>query len=66
MVQLEEKFQNMDVVVTRFMIKFNFLRQKGPPNPLLINERLMKQDDYDKKIREFSKEQVNNSALQGI
>ena len=66
MIQLEDKFQNMEVVITRFMIKFDVLRKKGLPNPLVINDILMKQDDYDKNIREFAKEQVNNSALQGI
>ena len=66
MIQIEEKIQNMEVAITRFMIKFDVLRQKGLPNPLVINDRLMKQDDYDKKIRDFSKEQVNNSTLRGF
>ena len=56
----------MGMAITRFMIKFDVLRPKDLPNPLVINDKLMKQDDYDKKIREFSKEQVKNSALQGI
>ena len=56
----------MEVSITRFMIKFDVIRKKCLPNPLVINDRLMEWDDYDKKIREFAKEQVNNSALQGI
>ena len=42
MIQLEDKFQNMEISITRFMIKFDVLRQKGLPNPLVINDRLMK------------------------
>ena len=56
MIQLEEKFQNMEVSITRFMMKFDVLRQKGLPNPLVIHEKLMKQDDYDKKMREVAKD----------
>ena len=49
----------MEVAITRFMMKFDVLRQKGPPNPLVIHEKLMKQDGYDNKMREIAKEQVN-------
>ena len=55
MTQLEEKCQNMEIAITRFMIKFDLLSQKGLPNPLVINDRLMKHEDYDKKIRYFPK-----------
>ena len=56
----------MEMEITRFMIKFDVLRKKGLPNHLVINDILMKQEDYDKNIRDFSKEQINKSALQGI
>ena len=56
----------MEVSITRFMMKFDVLRQKGLPNPLLIHDKLMKQDDYDKKMREFSKDQVNVPTSHGI
>ena len=65
-VQLEEKCRNMELSITRFMVKFDVLRKKGLPNPLVINERLMKCEDYDKKIREEAKEQANNSSMKGI
>ena len=55
MVQLEEKCHNMDITLTRLMVKSDILRQKGLPNPFVINERLMKHEDYDKKIREVEK-----------
>ena len=66
MIQLEDKFQNMEVSITRFMMKFDVLRQKGLPSPLVIHEELMKQDDYDNKMREFSKDQVNLPSSKGI
>ena len=66
MTKLEDKCQNMELAITRFMVKFDNLRQKGLPNPLVINDRLMKHEDYDKKIREVAKEQVENSAMKGI
>lgn len=66
MKQLEEKCQNMQLEVDRFMVKFDVLRQKGLPNPLVINDRLMKHEDYDKKIREVAKEQCKNSSMKRI
>ena len=55
MVQLEEKCQTMELTIDRFMVKFDVLRQEGFPNPLGINDRLMRHEDYDKKIREVAK-----------
>ena len=49
----------MNTIVTRFMVKFTNLRQKGLPDIMVINEKLMPQNDYDKKIIEHAKEQVN-------
>ena len=66
MVQLEDKRQNMEPTITKFMVKLNVLRHKGLTNPLVINDRLMKHEDYDKKIREMAKEQSNNSSMNGI
>lgn len=66
MIQLEEKCQNMEVSITRFTMKFDFLRQKILPNPLVIHDKLMKQDGYDKKMREISKDQTKLLTSQGI
>lgn len=66
MVQLEDKCQNMELAITIFMMKFDVLRQKGLPNSLVMNVKLMKHEDYDKKIREVAKEQAKNSAMKGI
>ena len=66
MKQLEEKCQNTNMVITRFMVKFDTLRQKGLPNILVTNDKLMKQEDYNKKIRDFAKDQVNKADWQGV
>ena len=66
MIQLEEKCQTMELAIARFMVKFDALRQKCMPNPLVINDRLMPHEDYDKKIREVEKEQANSSTMKGI
>ena len=56
MKQLEEKCENMNTAITRFMVKFTNLRQKRLLEIMVINDKLMPQNDYDKKIRDFSKE----------
>lgn len=41
MLNLEDKCQTMQLAIDRFMVKFEILRQKGLPNPLVINDKLM-------------------------
>ena len=48
------------------MKKLDVLRQKGMPNPLVINDRLMRHEYYDKNIREVAKETSNNSTMKGV
>ena len=66
MIHLEDNCKTMELAVNKFMNKFDFLRLKGLPNPLVINDRLMRLEDYDKKIIEMAKEQSKNSSLKGI
>ena len=54
--QLEEKCEGMNTAITRSMVKFTNLRQKGLPDIMVINDKLMPQNYYEKKIREYSKE----------
>ena len=56
----------MNIAIIKFMVKFEILRQKGLPNILVINDKLMPQEDYNKKIRYYAKEQVNKIEGQGI
>jgi len=55
MLNLEDRCHNMQVGVDRFMAKFQILREKGLPSPLVINEKLMTQQDYNSKIKELAK-----------
>lgn len=41
MLSLEQKYQNMQVAIDRFMAKFKILREKGLPSPMVINGKLM-------------------------
>lgn len=66
MLNLEDKCQNMQLAVDRFMAKFELLKEKGLPNPLVINDKLMTQADYNKKIREVAKEHVITSSMKGM
>lgn len=45
MLNLEDKCQTMQLAIDRFMVKFEILRQKGLLNPLVINDKLMTQED---------------------
>ena len=53
----------MQLAIDRFMGKFDALTQKGLPNPLVINDILMPQEDYNRKIREVARDQANNSSM---
>ena len=66
MLNLEDKCQNMQVAIDRFMAKFQILREKGLPNALVINEKLMTQKYYNKKIREIAKDRVNTSSMKAF
>ena len=56
MLNLEDKCQTMQLAIDKFMVKFKLLRQKGLPNPLDINDKLMTQEYYNKKIREVARD----------
>ena len=53
--KLEEKCESMNTAITKFMVKFTNLRQKVLLDIIVINDKLMPQNDYDKKIRDFAK-----------
>ena len=66
MLNLEDKCQNMQLAVDWFMAKFELLKEKGLPNPIVINDKLMTHEDYNKKIKEVAKEQVITSSMKGL
>ena len=62
---LEEKCDAMNISITKFFTKYTMLRQASIPDIHVFNENLMNQKDYDKKIRDYAKEQVNKPLPQG-
>ncbi len=56
MMNLEDKFETVQLAIDRFMVKFDVLRQKGLPNPLVLNGKLIQQEDCNRKIREVEKD----------
>jgi len=48
------------------MAKFQILREKGLPSPMVINEKLMTQLDYDTRLRQLEKEQSNSSSIKSL
>lgn len=66
MLNLEEKCHNMQVAIDRFMAKFQILRGKGLPSPMVINEKLMTQLDYVDRLRKLAKEQASSLAMKAL
>lgn len=66
MLNLEDKCQTMQMEIDKFIFKLEFLRQKGLPNTLVTNDKLMTQEDYNKKMREVAKYQLNTSSMKDI
>ena len=62
MQNLERKCQNMQEDMDEFMGKFGILQSKGLPSPLVINDKLMIQDDYIDKLDQYAKNQALSSA----
>ena len=65
MSNLEERCKYMNLTITRFLAKYTILTQAGLPDIHALNEKLMVQTDYDKKIRAQAKEQVSKPLPQG-
>lgn len=62
----EDKCRNMQVVINKFMAKFQILREKRLSSPLVINYKLMTQQDYNNKLRELAKDQVSTSPMRAL
>jgi len=66
MLNLEEKFHNMQVAIDRFMDKFQILRDKGLPSPMVIHDKLMTQLDYSDRLRKLAKEQASSLGIKAL
>ena len=63
MLNLEEKCHNIQIAIDRFMAKFQILRDKGLPSPMVINDKLMTQLNYSDRLKILVKEQVSSSGI---
>jgi len=56
----------MEVAIDKFMAKFQILRDKGLPSPMVIHYKLMTQLDYSDRLRKLAKEQANSSGIKAL
>ena len=63
---LEHKCQNMQEDIDEFMEKFGILQSKWLPSPLVINEKLMFQNDYINKLHQQANSQASSSAAKAL
>ena len=66
MINLEEKCHNMHVAIDRFMARFQILRGKFLPSPMVNNDQLMTQLDYSDRLRNLAKEQASSSLVKAL
>lgn len=52
----------MQEEINAFMGKFGILQSKGLPNPLVINEKLMRHIDYVDKLNQYAGNQESSST----
>ena len=63
---LERGYQSMQQDIDEFMKKFDILRMKGPPSPLVINDKLMVQIDYINKLHQQADSQASSSTAKAL
>lgn len=56
----------MQVAIDRFMAKFQILREKGLPSPIVIHGKLMTQLDCSDIIRKLAKEQASTLGIKAL
>jgi len=56
----------MQVTIDRFIVKFQILREKGLPIPMVINGKLMTQSDYGDRLRKLAKDQASSSSIKAL
>jgi len=63
MYNLEDTCQIMQLSIDIFKFKFDTLIQKGLPSPLVINDKLMTPEDYDRKLKEVARDQIDKASI---
>jgi hypothetical protein len=64
MLQLEEKFQNMDIRVQRFFSKIEALRKKCLPSLMVLNDKMITLPYYKQKMETMAKDSSKFSGIQ--
>lgn len=59
---MERKCQEMQIEINAFIEKFTVLHQKGLPNLLTINQRLLTHEQYAHKVNTYVTNQITASS----
>lgn len=62
MQNLERKCENVQEEIIDFMEKFGILQRKVLPSPLVINDKLMRHEDYADKLAQYENNQASSSV----
>jgi len=63
---LERRCQSIQEDIDEFMIKYKIMREKGLPNLLVINDKLMKHEDYIDILHQQAKNQASSSTVKAL
>jgi len=66
MLNLEKRCQSIQEDINDFMLKYDILRDKGLPSPLIINDKLMTHDDYSAKLHQQARNQASSSTVKAL
>jgi len=64
-VQLEEKYQNLELIINRVFNRIEPLTKNGLPSLFVINDKLMTREYDVKRIKDIAKDVVNLSNIRG-
>lgn len=65
MLQLEDKFQNLEASIHKFHRKLNVLNQKPLPSLKGIRDKLVQLDDYHRKLYSIARDKSKFSTIKG-
>ena len=63
--QLEEKCQSLEITINMFFTRIEDLNQKGLPSLFVINDKLITQEYYIKKMKKLAKDSSNFANIKG-
>jgi len=66
MLNLEKRCQSIQVDIDSFMTKYGILREKGLPSPMVINDKLVTQEDYIERLKKLAASQASTSGVKSL